>query len=105
MTPEQILQDLRSDRVKKVIMDGDYSAEIDDQYTLAYAYGHEKLEVLGVNAVAEINYAVGELYIFDSGGNTFDIEGGVPGGAIRRVKFTELFAHAEAGASAVIQAD
>lgn len=52
MTPEQILEDIRSDRVKKVIMDGDYSAEIDDQYTFAYAYGHEKLEVLGVNAVA-----------------------------------------------------
>ena len=52
MTPEQILEDIRSDRVKKVIMDGDYSAEIDDQYTLAYAYGHEKLDVLGVNAVA-----------------------------------------------------
>lgn len=52
MTPEQILADIRSDRVKKVIMDGDYSAEIDDQYTLVYAYGHEKLEVLGVNAVA-----------------------------------------------------
>ena len=52
MTPEQILADIKSDRVKKVIMDGDYSAEIDDQYTFAYAYGHEKLEVLGVNAVA-----------------------------------------------------
>ena len=52
MTPEQILQDIKSDRVKKVIMDGDYSAEIDDQYTFMYAYGHEKLEVLGVNAVA-----------------------------------------------------
>jgi len=52
MTPEQILADIRSDRVKKVIMDGDYSAEIDDQYTLVYAYGHKKLEVLGVNAVA-----------------------------------------------------
>ena len=48
MTPEQILADIKSDRVKKVIMDGDYSAEIDDQYTLAYAYGHEKIEVLGV---------------------------------------------------------
>lgn len=55
MTPEQILADIRSDRVKKVIMDGDYSCEIDDQYTLVYAYGHENLEVLGVNAVA--NYA------------------------------------------------
>lgn len=52
MTPEQILADIYSDRVKKVIMDGDYSAEMDDQYTLVYAYGHKKLEVLGVNAVA-----------------------------------------------------
>ncbi len=52
MTIEQILQDIRSDRVKKVIYDGDFSAEIDDQYALAYAMGSDKMEVLSINAVA-----------------------------------------------------
>ncbi len=52
MTPEQILADLRSDRVKTVIADGDYSAEIDDQCALAYCLGSEKIKVIGVNAAA-----------------------------------------------------
>lgn len=52
MTPEQILQDLCSDRIKKVIVDGDFAAEFDDQYAFAYALGSEKMEVLGVCASA-----------------------------------------------------
>lgn len=56
MTTQQLLEDIRSDRIKKVIMDGDYNGEIDDQYTLAYALGSPKLEVLGVCASAQ--YAV-----------------------------------------------
>lgn len=56
LTPEQILNDLKTDRVKKVIFDGDFSAEIDDQYALAYALGLDKLEVLAANAVAHYEY-------------------------------------------------
>lgn len=52
LTPEQILADIKSDRVKKVIVDSDFSAECDDQYTLAYALGCDKMEVLAANAVA-----------------------------------------------------
>ena len=58
MTAEQILEDLRSDRVKKVIADGDYSAEIDDQCALDYCLGSEKIEVIGVNAAAFYEYPV-----------------------------------------------
>ncbi len=58
MTAEQIIKDLQSDRVKKVIADGDYSAEIDDQCALAYCLGSEKLEVLGVNAAAFYEFPV-----------------------------------------------
>lgn len=52
MTAEQVLKDLYTDRVKKVIMDGDFSAEIDDQFTLAYCLGSEKIDILSVNASA-----------------------------------------------------
>lgn len=52
LTPEQILADIKSDKVKKVIIDSDFSAECDDQYTLAYALGCDKMEVLAANAVA-----------------------------------------------------
>ena len=55
LTPEQILADIKSDRIKKVIIDGDFSAECDDQYTLAYALGCEKIEVVGVNASAHFD--------------------------------------------------
>ena len=50
MTVEQVLQDIRSDRVKKVIDDGDFSAEIGDQYAMAYLMGSDKIDLLGVNA-------------------------------------------------------
>ncbi|MCQ2456306.1 MAG: nucleoside hydrolase [Clostridia bacterium] len=52
MTNEQILEYIRSDKVKKAIIDGDYAAEIDDQYALAYALGSDKIDLLGVNAAA-----------------------------------------------------
>ena len=52
MTPEQIIRDLKSDRVKKVIHDGDFCAEIDDQYALAYCIGSDKIDLLAVNATA-----------------------------------------------------
>ena len=52
LSAEQILADIKTDRVKKVIIDGDFSAECDDQLTLAYALGNDKLEVMGVCASA-----------------------------------------------------
>lgn len=60
MTTKEILKDIKSDRVKKVILDGDYNAEIDDQYTLAYALGSPKLEILGVCTSAQYEDGVAE---------------------------------------------
>ena len=50
MTIEQILEDIKSDRKKKIIFDSDTFNEIDDQYALAYALGNPKFEVLGATA-------------------------------------------------------
>ncbi|MBP3348735.1 MAG: nucleoside hydrolase [Clostridia bacterium] len=55
LTAEQILKDIKTDKVKKVIIDGDFSAECDDQYTLAYALGCDKMNVVGVNASAHFD--------------------------------------------------
>lgn len=52
LTAEQILKDLYTDRVKKAIIDSDYSAEIDDQYTLAYCLGSDKIDLLAAGAAA-----------------------------------------------------
>ena len=51
MKLEQILDDIRSDRVKKVIFDSDTYNEMDDQYAIAYALGCPKMEVIALNAV------------------------------------------------------
>ena len=56
MTLNEILGDIRSDRVKKVIMDCDAYNDIDDQYAIAFALGSDRMEVLGVNAVLFNNY-------------------------------------------------
>ncbi len=55
MTNKQIWEDIKSDRVKKVILDCDFAAEVDDQYTFMYALGSEKIDLLsaGVAAVYE----------------------------------------------------
>ena len=50
MTIEQILDDIKSDRVKKVILDSDMGIEMDDQYALAYCIGSDKIDLLSVNA-------------------------------------------------------
>ena len=50
MTIEQILDDIRSDRIKKAILDADMGIEMDDQYALAYCIGSEKIDLLSVNA-------------------------------------------------------
>lgn len=50
MTLYEILDDIKSDRVKKCIVDSDMYNEMDDQYALAHALGAKKIEVLSVNA-------------------------------------------------------
>lgn len=56
MTLNEILCDLKSDRVKKVIMDCDAYNDIDDQYAIAFAAGSDKIDLLSVNATLFNNY-------------------------------------------------
>ena len=65
MTIHEVLADVKSDRVKKVIMDCDAGNEIDDQYAIAYALGCDKLDVLGINAVLFFNAAM--VHSFEEG--------------------------------------
>lgn len=50
LTLEQILEDLKTYRVKKVILDSDMANEMDDPYALAHCIGSEKIDLLSVNA-------------------------------------------------------
>ncbi len=50
MTLEQIIADMKCDRIKKVIVDTDTFNEMDDQYAIAYALGSERMEVIAINA-------------------------------------------------------
>ena len=51
MTMEQILADIRSPRVKKVIHDADMGIEMDDQYALAFCLGaSDKIKLLSAQA-------------------------------------------------------
>lgn len=50
MTLERILEDLKTPRVKKVIVDSDTYNEMDDQYAIAYAIGSDKMDVIALNA-------------------------------------------------------
>ena len=56
MTLEEILADIKSDRVKKVIMDCDAYNDIDDQYAIAFALASDKIDVLSINATLFNNY-------------------------------------------------
>jgi len=47
---QSILQDLRTRRRKKVIVDTDAFNEMDDQFAIAYALGSEAMDVLAINA-------------------------------------------------------
>jgi len=58
LTIEEVLEDIKSDRVKKVIFDADAGNEIDDQYALAYALACERFEVISVNASQFLNTAL-----------------------------------------------
>lgn len=50
MNMKEILEDIRSERVKKVILDTDAYNEIDDQFAIAYFYYSKRVELLAVNA-------------------------------------------------------
>ena len=50
MDIRKIFEDIKSDRVKKVIIDTDTGNEVDDQFAIAYAIGSERTEVLSINA-------------------------------------------------------
>ncbi|MGN1083242.1 MAG: nucleoside hydrolase [Candidatus Avispirillum sp.] len=52
---EALLADIRSDRVKKVILDTDTYNEIDDQYALAYCYLSHRINLCSVNAAPFYN--------------------------------------------------
>ncbi len=51
MTIREILDDIKSNRRKKVILDTDAFNEIDDQFAIAYLYKAQSVELLAVNAV------------------------------------------------------
>lgn len=55
MTIKEILEDIKSDRVKKVIIDTDAANEIDDQYAIAYAFISDKIDILSFNAAPFTN--------------------------------------------------
>lgn len=58
MTLEQIIADIKSDRVKKVIFDADAGNEIDDQYAIAYALSCENIKVLSMSGAHFKNEAL-----------------------------------------------
>lgn len=58
MTLDEILADIKSDRVKKVIFDADAGNEIDDQYAFAYAIGSDKIDVVSASASQFLNTAL-----------------------------------------------
>ncbi len=56
MNIEEILEDIKSPRVKKVIIDTDAYNEMDDQYAVAYAFGSDKINVESLSAALFHNY-------------------------------------------------
>lgn len=56
LTPERILQHLRSPEKKLVIVDTDAFNEMDDQYAIAYALASNQMEVLALNAAPYKDY-------------------------------------------------
>ncbi len=51
MTPEEIIKDLQSDRIKDVIIDGDFGADGDDQFALGYALSApDRVRVIAVTS-------------------------------------------------------
>ncbi len=56
MNIKEILADIRSDRVKRVILDTDAYNEMDDQYAIAYCMASSKINLIGINAALFNNY-------------------------------------------------
>lgn len=51
MTPEEIIADIKSDRIKKMIVDTDTGADGDDQFALALALrATDRIEVIAINS-------------------------------------------------------
>lgn len=50
MTPCEIIEDIKSDRIKKVIFDGDTGADGDDQFALGLALRSPKMNVVAANS-------------------------------------------------------
>lgn len=50
MTPYEIIEDIKSERVKKVIFDGDTGADGDDQFALGLALRSPKMNVVAANS-------------------------------------------------------
>ena len=50
MTLEEILKDVNSDRVKKVIYDADSGCDLDDQFAIAHSWTSKKINLLSVNS-------------------------------------------------------
>lgn len=61
MTLTQILEDIKTDRVKKCILDSDMFNEMDDQYALAYCLGSNKINLLSINAAPFHNKKVADF--------------------------------------------
>ena len=55
VTPEGILKDLQSSRIKDVVIDSDTYNEMDDQYAIAYAVASDKMNVLALHAAPFLN--------------------------------------------------
>lgn len=55
MTLKEILADIRSDRIKKCVIDTDAYNEIDDQFAIAYSYFSKKIDILAVYAAPFFN--------------------------------------------------
>ena len=63
MTMEQILADIRSPRIKKVIHDADMGMEMDDQYALAFCIGaKDKMELISAQAATFGKGPEGDYY-------------------------------------------
>ena len=71
MDLQKILDDIKSDRVKKVILDTDTDNEVDDQFAIAYAIGAKRVELLSVNAAPfshperDITFEMGQRASYD----------------------------------------
>lgn len=58
MTLKEIIADIKSDRIKKVIFDADAGNEIDDQYAIAYALSCPNIKVLSMSGAHFKNEAL-----------------------------------------------